>query len=262
MNNTKESDTLRVLVTGASRGIGAAIVHHFAARGHQVAAIARNADALRRLQGEASAHDGRVLAIAADLADPEATATALSQAISELGHLDLVVNNAGVIDPIQRIGEIDFEAWNQAIALNLSSAFRILQRAIRHMQPRGQGMIINLSSGAANRPLEGWAAYCSSKAGLQMLTRCADLEYRAAGLKILGLSPGTVATPMQTRIRESGVNPVSQLPAEAHIPPEWVARAVEYLIHNASEADLGEDFSLKTDQGRARVGLPPVSAGA
>ena len=137
-----------------------------------------------------------------------------------------------------------------------------MQLAVRHMQPRGQGMIINLSSGAANRPLEGWAAYCSSKAGLQMLTRCADLEYRTAGLRILGLSPGTVATSMQTRIRESGVNPVSQLPADAHIPPEWVAQAVDYLYHHATAADLGEDFSLKTDQGRARVGLPLLSAGA
>ena len=259
MNTSKESAPLRVLVTGASRGIGAAIVRHFAERGHSVAAIARNGDALQRLQDDASTHNGRVLPIAADLADPDATVSALAQAITELGHLDLVVNNAGLIDPIARIAEIDFEAWNQAIALNLSGAFQIMQLAIRHMQPRGQGMIINLSSGAANRPLEGWAAYCSSKAGLQMLTRCADLEYRAAGLKILGLSPGTVATPMQTRIRKSGVNPVSQLPADAHIPAEWVAQTVEHLYHHATTADLGDDFSLKTAEGRQRVGLPGIT---
>lgn len=258
MNKSKESAPQRVLVTGASRGIGAAIVRHFAERGHQVAAIARNGDALRHLQDKASANGGRVLPIAADLADPEATASALSEAIIELGHLDLVVNNAGLIDPIARIAEIDFADWNQAIAVNLSGAFRVLQLAIQHMQPRGQGMIINLSSGAANRPLEGWAAYCSSKAGLQMLTRCADLECRAAGLKILGLSPGTVATPMQTRIRESGVNPVSQLPTDAHIPAEWVAQTVEYLFHHATSADLGDDFSLKTAEGRQRVGLPGI----
>lgn len=262
MKNNPELKTLRLLVTGASRGIGAAIVRHFAAQGHWVGAVARNAEALQQLCSETADSPGQVLALAADLADNEATDAALAKAITEFGHLDLVVNNAGVIDPIQRIAEIDLADWQQAITLNLSAAFQIMQRAIRHMQPRGQGMIINLSSGAANRPMEGWAAYCSSKAGLQMLTRCADLEYRSAGLRILGLSPGTVATPMQTRIRESGVNPVSQLPAEAHIPPEWVARAVEYLAHNASEADLGEDFSLKTNQGRARVGLPPVSTGA
>lgn len=262
MENSNQSTPLRVLVTGASRGIGAAIVRHLAARGHQIAAIARNAEALQGLRDGGTNGVGRVVPLAADLANPEATATAVSQAIGKLGYLDLVVNNAGLIDPISRIAEIDLEAWNKTIALNLSGAFQIMQLAVRHMQPRGQGMIINLSSGAANRPLEGWAAYCSSKAGLQMLTRCADLEYRTAGLRILGLSPGTVATTMQTRIRESGVNPVSQLPADAHIPPEWVAQAVDYLYHHATAADLGEDFSLKTDQGRARVGLPLLSAGA
>lgn len=252
-----EPPQLSVLVTGASRGIGAATVRHFAERGHQVAALARSVQDLQALQDALASASGEVFTEACDVSDAEAVRAAFEAAYARFGCLDLVLNNAGLIDPISTMLEADADAWGHTIDVNLKGAFHVLQTALRLMQPQGKGMVINLSSGAANRPMEGWSAYCASKAALQMLTRCADLENRAHGLKVLGLSPGTVATPMQTRIRESGVNPVSQLPASAHIPPEWVAQAIDYLQQHALESDLGTDFSLKTAEGRQRVGLPP-----
>lgn len=255
-SNESKSPAIRILITGASRGIGAAVVRHFAAQGHSVAALARPSSALTRLCDELANSAGTVLPLAVDIRDIDAAQAAVATAAETFGGLDLVLNNAGVIDPIAHIAETDADAWSQSISVNLSGAFAVLQAAVRVMAPQGAGTIINISSGAAYRPMEGWSAYCASKAGLQMLTRCADLEYRAAGLHILGLSPGTVATPMQTRIRESGINPVSQLPAEAHIPAQWVAQAVDYLYHHAQDEDLGQDFSLKTPEGRQRVDLP------
>ena len=91
------------------------------------------------------------------------------------------------------------------------------------------------------------------------LTRMADKEYAAQGIRVIGLSPGTVDTEMQVKIKQSGINPVSQLDPSAHIPPEWVARAIAWLTGPAADPHRGEDFSIKTNEGRAAVGLAPVS---
>ena len=91
------------------------------------------------------------------------------------------------------------------------------------------------------------------------LTRCTDKEYRGEGIRMIGLSPGTVKTDMQVSIKASGLNPVSQLDPSVHIPPEWVAQAIAYLCGPGGDAYLGTDFSLKTNEGRAAVGLPAVS---
>jgi NAD(P)-dependent dehydrogenase (short-subunit alcohol dehydrogenase family) len=88
-----------------------------------------------------------------------------------------------------------------------------------------------------------------------MLTKCADKEYRDSGIRVVGLSPGTVATDMQVVIKASGVNPVSQLDPSVHIAPEWVGEAVAWLCTDAADPYAGADFSLKTEEGRALVGL-------
>jgi NAD(P)-dependent dehydrogenase (short-subunit alcohol dehydrogenase family) len=123
------------------------------------------------------------------------------------------------------------------------------------MIAQGGGTIINISSGAAHGPVEGWSAYCSSKAGVYMLTRAADLECRDKGLRIMGLSPGTVATQMQREIKASGINPISQLDWSVHIPPEWPARTLLWMCSAQADAYLGTDISLREDAIRAKVGL-------
>src|SRR3546814_10470034 len=127
--------------------------------------------------------------------------------------------------------------------------------AIPIMEAQGHGVIVNISSGAATSPLEGWSHYCATKAAVLMLTRCVDKEYRDRGIHVVGLSPGTVATDMQRAIKASGINPVSRLDFSQHIPPEWPARAVAWLCTDAARESDGGDFSLKTENGRRRVGL-------
>ena len=123
------------------------------------------------------------------------------------------------------------------------------------MEAQGSGVIVNVSSGAATSALEGWSHYCSSKAAALSLTRCADREYADKGIRVVGMSPGTVATEMQDAIRASGVNPVSQLDPSVHIPAEWPARAIVWLCTEDAAEFAGTDFSLKDDAGRRRVGL-------
>lgn len=123
------------------------------------------------------------------------------------------------------------------------------------MRAQGSGTIITVSSGAAVNPIEGWSAYCASKAGALMLTRMAHLEEATHGLRVLGLSPGTVATDMQRRIKASGVNAVSQLDFSVHIPADWPARALLWMCGPAADDWLGKDVSLRDEGVRRAVGL-------
>jgi len=247
-----------VLVTGASKGIGEAIARHCAAKGANVLLAARNKAALDRIVAEIRALGGQALAMQCDVSDFLEVNKAVTQAIKEYNRLDILVNNAGLIEPIARLADSDPETWGVVIDVNVKGVYHGLRAAIPEMLKTGGGTIINISSGAATGALEGWSHYCSSKAAVLSLTRCADKEYGRQGIRIMGLSPGTVATDMQKSIRSSGINPVSQLDWDVHIPPEWVAQACEYLCGQAGDDFLGKDFSLKDNKARRQIGLPQM----
>jgi NAD(P)-dependent dehydrogenase (short-subunit alcohol dehydrogenase family) len=174
------------------------------------------------------------------------------------GGVDVLINNAGLIDPIARIDESDPAAWSKIVDVNLKAPYYLTRLVLPSMLKKGDGTIINISSGAATSALEGWSHYCATKAGLLSLTRCTDKEYRANGIRVIGLSPGTVATDMQVKIKASGINPVSQMDPDAHIPPEWVAKAIAFLCGAGGDDYLGTDFSMKTSEGRQALGLPLI----
>ena len=241
-----------VAITGASRGIGAAAARHFATAGWRVALLARSS-------AEITAHAAEIgptaLALPCDVAEWESLSTALHQTHSHFGRLDALINNAGVIDPITRIETADPTAWGHAIDINLKGVFHGLRAAIPLMKAQGGGTIITVSSGAAHNPLEGWSSYCASKAGAAMLTRTAHLEEAAHGLRIMGLSPGTVATDMQVRIKASGINPVSQLDPAVHIPADWPARCLLWMCGTGGDAWLGREISLRDEAIRRAIGV-------
>ncbi len=248
------------IVTGASRGIGRAISLELAQQGAHVCVTARSQNAIDELAQEINASGGRAIAMAGDVAKFEDVSRVVEACKDEFGSIDILVNNAGLIDPISRLADSDVDAWGLAIDVNLKGVYYALRLAIPHMQAQGDGTIINMSSGAANSQLEGWSHYCASKAAAKKLTECAHKEYADAGVKVIGLSPGTVATDMMMKIKASGVNPVSQLDWSTHIPPEWVAKGVLYLCGPSGAQYAGTDFSLKTNEERAAVGLPLISA--
>ena len=247
-------------VTGASRGIGEAAARELAKAGAGVALAARSAGDIERIASEIEGAGGRAIAVPCDVADNASVEATVARIERELGAVDVLLNNAGTIEPIARIEEADPGAWGQVVDVNLKGPFHCICAVLPGMVERGHGTIINISSGAATGALEGWSHYCSTKAGLLSLTRCLHREVAEKGVRSVGLSPGTVATDMQVAIKGSGVNPVSKLDWSDHIPPEWVGRAVVWLASGNGREHDGGDFSLKTDEGRAAVGLPRVGS--
>jgi len=251
----KELAGKTALITGASRGIGAATAREFAKHGVSVVLAARTADDIETLAKEIRAAGGKAMAVTCDVSIYDDVVSAVATCISTFGQLDILINNAGVIEPIARLGASDPEQWSKVADINLKGVYYGMRAAIPLMETQGAGVIVNISSGAATGALEGWSHYCSTKAAVSSLTRCGDLEYREKNIQIIGLSPGTVATDMQLVIKASGVNPVSQLDPSVHIPAEWSARAILWLCTKQAASFSGTDFSLKDPDARKLVGL-------
>lgn len=239
-----------VLVTGASRGVGAATARAFAKAGAIVGVMARDQTAVNDLASQIGG-----IALSGDVARAADMERAVEALHSRTGRLDVLVNNAGIVGPIAGIADADVEEWGQTIDINLKGVFHGMRAALPVMRANGGGTILTVGSGAAHAPQEGWSAYCASKAGAWMLTRALDHEARTDGIRAISLSPGTVATDMQVAIRDSGINPVSQLDWSVHIPPEWPAQALLWLAGPSGEEFLGAEVSLRDETIRRRVGL-------
>jgi len=241
-----------VMITGASRGIGEAAARAFADAGANVVLLARGQDAIARIAGEIGPS---ALAIPCDVSWFLELQTAVTAAEDAFGHVDILINNAGVVMPVDHIATSDPDAWSHVIDINLKGVYYGVRAVLPGMLERGTGTILSLSSGAAYSPVEAWSHYCASKAGVLMLTRSIDKEYRDQGIRALGLSPGTVATEMQRDIKASGINPVSRLDWSDHIPPEWPAKALLWMSGSEADEFLGEDITLRDESIRARMGL-------
>ncbi|MEM6762262.1 MAG: SDR family oxidoreductase [Pseudomonadota bacterium] len=252
---TRELAGKAAVVTGASRGIGAAAAVAFAEAGVDVVLAARSKDALNEVAAAVRAAGARAETVVCDVTDYAAVEAVVTLCRERFGRLDILVNNAGVIDPVAHLSASDPEAWSHVIDVNVKGVYYGMRAAAPVMEAAGSGVIVNISSGAAVSAMEGWSHYCSSKAAVLSLTRCGEKELAPKGVRVIGLSPGTVATDMQRAIKSSGVNPVSQLAWDAHIPAEWAGKAVAWLAtQDAAEFD-GTDVSLRQEDIRRRVGL-------
>ncbi len=241
-----------VLITGASRGIGAEAARVFAAAGAKVALVARSHDQIDTL---AAALGDNAMALACDVSDFTQVEQAVADCVARFGGLDVLIGNAGVIEPIFHLSNADVSAWSQAIDINLKGVFYGMRAALPVMRAAGGGTVLTVSSGAASNPVEAWSHYCASKAGAKMLTECLHLEEAHNGIRAMGLSPGTVATDMQRVIKASGINPVSQLDWDVHIPADWPARALLWMCSSDADEYLGAEISLRQDDIRQRIGL-------
>ena len=240
------------LITGASRGIGEAAATRLAQYGANVVLCARSLSQIEKISRDIGS---KAFAVKCDVTSYKDVEEAVEAAIGQFGSLDIVVNNAGTIEPIARLENSDPHQWGLVVDVNLKGVYHVLRASYVAMKKGGGGVVVNMSSGAASGALEGWSHYCATKAAVLSLTKCAHKEWADEGVRVVGLSPGTVATAMQTAIKVSQINPVSEMDWSQHIPAEWVGETIAWLCTPAARKYDGTDFSLKSDEARREVGL-------
>jgi benzil reductase ((S)-benzoin forming) len=182
------------VVTGASRGLGAGLAEAFAAAGLALGLCARTVPAVP----DGATAVSRTL----DVAEPGALQGFADEVVEQLGAIDLWVNNAGVLAPIGPLAEADPEALARLVAVNITGVLWGTRVFARHVRSRpGGGVLVNVTSGAATRPYQGWAAYGASKAAVDQATEVVGLEEAGHGLRAYAVAPGLVDTDMQALIR-------------------------------------------------------------
>jgi NAD(P)-dependent dehydrogenase (short-subunit alcohol dehydrogenase family) len=206
-----EFDGKVAVVTGASSGIGRATAELFAARGAKVALLARSAAKLEKLVAK---HEGRVLAVAGDVADLADVERLFSMTETRFGKCDVLVNNAGMID-VGPLVDTTLEQWQRMFDVNVHGVFLTCRRALPSMIARRNGAIVNVASisgvpGPDKFP--GWVSYCASKGAVISMTESLAVEVKDSGVRVNAISPGSVDTPMWAEA--SGGAPASMTPEE------------------------------------------------
>lgn len=224
----------RVLVTGASRGIGAAVARRFAASGARVALLARSKETLRALAQQIG---GGAVGLACDVRDTETLARALDQLPNLMGGApEIVVNNAGAffITPVEGTS---VEAFSATLAVNLTAPFAVVHALLPAMRAAGSGHIVNIGSIADRTTFPGNGAYAASKFGLRALHEVLRAELRGSGVRASLVSPGPVDTELWNPVdpdRQPGFTPRAQM-----LHADAVADAVHYVV--TARADLNVD---------------------
>jgi NAD(P)-dependent dehydrogenase (short-subunit alcohol dehydrogenase family) len=211
-----------VVITGASRGIGAGMAKDFHARGLRLALCSRSAPALP---------DGPdVFARTLDVADEAAVHGFARDAFARFGRLDLWINNAGVLEPIVPVRALTAEALGRHLDVNLFGVLFGCQAYLRHATDRqGGGVLINISSGAAWQGYAGWAAYCAGKAAVDRLSETLQLEEGARGVRVHAVAPGIVDTAMQALIRSQDAAVFPEVERFRHLKREEAFNSVAFV---------------------------------
>jgi len=244
-----------VIVFGASSGIGEAAAHAFADAGCRVAVAARRVSECERVARQIRTRGGQSSAYGCDVADYARVASVIDQVCRAGTRLDVLVNCAGVIQPIARLEDSDPAAWHENVAVNLVGVYNALRAGLAQFRRQDGGVVINVGSGAAEVAMEGWSAYCSAKAGVAMLSRCLAEETKDTGIRVYDFRPGVVDTDMQVQIRASGINPLSKRPREQLAPPSDPARVLVWLCSNDAAAYAGKAVDIRDAEVRRRAGL-------
>jgi 3-oxoacyl-[acyl-carrier protein] reductase len=249
---------LPVFITGASRGIGAATARHFARAGHSVALIARTASTLEAAAKDITAAGGKAIAITCDVANADAVKRAVDQAVAALGGIGIVVNDAGTLAPVGPLVDTPPAEWAQAIAINLCGPMNVMHYAVPHL-PK-DGVVINITSGAALAPIYGWSTYCASKAALMITSRIVQIEEgKKRGIRVIALSPGMVDTEMYAynRAHREGREPSDG--KEDLRPPAEVAQIIAWVAGAGADECAGKVVSARDPDLRRRAGVPPLA---
>jgi short-subunit dehydrogenase len=225
------------LITGASRGIGAATARSFAAAGFDLLLVARASEPFLSLADEIRALGRRVETLPLDLADPEAIEPGIAELCGRGLLPTVVINNAGAAwtGPL---AAMPLERWQWLLQLNLTSVFQVCRAVVPLLRQQGGGLILNVSSHASRHAFPEWGAYCTSKAALASFSRCLAEEERPHGIRVGTLTLGSVNTPLW-----DSETVHSTFDLRAMLSADQAASALLYLAQQPSTQSV-EDLTL------------------
>jgi NAD(P)-dependent dehydrogenase (short-subunit alcohol dehydrogenase family) len=242
------------LVTGASRGIGSQIALALARHGAEVALNSRTPEALEKVAADVGELGRRALVLPADVTDVEAVRAMVDAAIGGLGHLDIVVNNAGGTAFMVPFTQLRFAGWEKVMRLNVESVVHVLQAVAPHLLERGRGSVVNVASVAGLGATPALSPYGASKAALISLTKSLAVEWAKSGVRVNALCPGWTATELNRNLWE---NEQASAGLTATIPMGRWGRAAEmagpavFLASDASSFMTGQ--VLVVDGGQTAI---------
>jgi NAD(P)-dependent dehydrogenase (short-subunit alcohol dehydrogenase family) len=244
------------VIVGAGRGIGEAIALRFAAEGAKLVLAARTAPELQAVTELVKAAGGTANFVVADVTAPPEVASLVERSIELFGHIDILVNAAGIYGPIGRVWEIDAREWANAFSVNLFGAFLLCQAVLPHMIRAGRGKIINFSGGGATSPLCRFSAYGVSKAAVVRLTETLAEEVKEFNIQVNAIAPGAVDTKLQDSVLAAGGRAGDLLQrirrlretGEGGTPREVPAELAVFLASEASRNLTGRLISAPNDK--------------
>ena len=229
-----EIRNIGALVTGASRGLGAAIAHQLALQGARVALVARGLDELERSVASIREAGGEAHAIGADVGDKYAAHAIAATAAAVVGPISLIVNNASTLGhvPLRTLLDTDCEALESALQVNLVGPLRLTKLVVPSMVLRGDGLVVNITSDASVNAYPLWGAYGASKAALDHMGRVLGAELEGTGVRVITVDPGE----MNTRMHSDAVPDAdpNSLP-----DPRVAAECILRLVRDASALPNG-----------------------
>jgi NAD(P)-dependent dehydrogenase (short-subunit alcohol dehydrogenase family) len=253
-----------VIVTGASRGIGAAVAQWLGSKGANVTLVARTKSDLEKIASHVRYSGGKTLVAAADVADPANCRTIVEKTVDRFKEISGLVNNAGTLTPMETVALTKAKDWQNNIEVNLLGPVFISMAAIPELR-RNRGRIVNVSSGAAQHVIATASAYCSAKAGLNQFTRVLAAE--EPGLTVVAVRPGVVDTHMQTLLRTLGPQKMPReqakyyldLKSKGQLEPAMIpARAIAWMVlhspHHWSGSFMSYDEPDIKDPAQAAFG--------
>jgi NAD(P)-dependent dehydrogenase (short-subunit alcohol dehydrogenase family) len=237
----------KAIVTGASRGIGRAIAEDFARAGADVAVIARDEAKLSDVASVIESH-GRISSVAiADVLDRDSFRSALDATTSELGGVDVLVNNAGGNNFMMPLTQARFSGWSKVLRLNLDSVVHACQQVLPGMLDQGSGSVINMSSVVALSGAPGMSHYAAAKSALVSLTKSLALETATQGVRVNALLPGWIDTDLTDFLRATNDTEeavLSRVPMGRWGRPQEIAAAAQFLASDASSFMTGQSLVI------------------
>jgi 3-oxoacyl-[acyl-carrier protein] reductase len=233
------------IITGGSRGIGAAIAKALAAEGAKVAVVYRGSQAAAdAVIQDVTKAGGTAIAIQADVADPASVKACVERVTKELGPVDILVNNAGVIEDGLFV-RLEADAWNKVIQTNLGGTFNFCHEVAFPMMQRRRGRIINVSSVAAEHVNPGQTNYAASKGAVNAFTRALAVELAGRGVTVNAIAPGFIETDMSAPVRNKAGDLIKKMiPMKRIGTPEDIARVAVFLASAESAYITGQVLTV------------------